>query len=211
MTDTLHHRRRFLLGAASAAASITGALLTTSAANAAGVARRSGKPVPSRAASALPVRQVQTDTLDIGYHEAGPSNGHPIILLHGASCDIRSYAEVVPILARQGYRVLVPYLRGHGSTRLLDAAAAAGTDATDAGTPRADQQAVLGQDLLDFMDALHIPEAVLAGYDVGGRAAAAVAARKPTRVVGLVLADSMSISSLADAVAASARNGKWRT
>jgi pimeloyl-ACP methyl ester carboxylesterase len=181
MTDTIHHRRRFLLGAAS----IAGTLLITS---------------PADARASMPVRQVQTDTLDIGYHEAGPADGHSIILLHGAAGGIRSYAEVVPLLAKQGYRVLVPYLRGHGSTSVLDASA-----------PRADQQAVLGQDLLDFMDALHIPEAVLAGYDLGGRAAAAVAARKPTRVVGLVLADGMSMSSLADAVAESAHNGKWRT
>ncbi|RZT08488.1 alpha/beta hydrolase fold [Duganella sp. CF402] len=191
MTNTIHHRRRFLRGAAIAAA-IVGAPLIASA-----------EPLLP-----LPVQQVQTDTLDIGYHEAGPADGHPIILLHGASGDILRYAEVAPVLARQGYRVLVPYLRGHGSTRLLDAVSDAGTDAS---APRAYQQAVLGQDLLDFMDALHIPEAVLAGFDLGGRAAAAVAARKPTRVVGLVLADGMSISGLADAVAASARNGKWRT
>jgi pimeloyl-ACP methyl ester carboxylesterase len=214
MTDTIRNRRRFLLGAASAAAGITGALLTTSAANAAaaigtgtavggdgggdagaggGARRRTSKPLPppTRPTAPLPlmaVQQVQTDTLDIGYHEAGPADGRPVILLHGFPYDIHSYADVAPMLAKQGYRVLVPYLRGHGSTRFLDAA-----------TPRAGQQAALGQDLIDFMDALHVPEAVLAGYDWGGRAACVVAALKPSRVVGLVSVNSYLIQDIAKA------------
>ncbi|TFW28210.1 alpha/beta fold hydrolase [Duganella callida] len=190
MTDSVLNRRGFLLSAAGAAAGLTMGLGVPGAANAAG----SGKPrkvytAPTRPTAPLPllpVKQVQTDLLDIGYHEVGPENGRPIILLHGYPYDIHSYVDVAPALASQGYRVLVPFLRGHGTTRFLDDA-----------TPRSGQQAAIGQDLLDFMDAMHIPEAVLAGYDWGGRAACVVAAMKPTRVVGLVSVNSYLIQDIA--------------
>ncbi|NYE62931.1 pimeloyl-ACP methyl ester carboxylesterase [Duganella sp. 1224] len=162
-------RRRLLLGAAAGAAaglSLDSLALAAAASSSAAAARR---------LAGMPTRQVEAGVLDVGYHQAGPENGHPVILLHGFPYDIHSYAEVAPRLAAQGYRVIVPYLRGHGSTRFLDPA-----------TPRAGQQAALGQDVIDLMDALHIPEAVLAGYDWGGRAACVAAAMKPTRCVGLV-------------------------
>ena len=210
MSDTILQRRRFLLTAGAAAA---GATLLAGAASAAATAatttpRSKAMPkaptAPFRSTTPLPlmpVQQVQTDTLDIGYHEAGPENGRPLILLHGFPYDIHSYAEVVPLLAKQGYRVLVPYLRGHGSTRFLDAA-----------TPRSGQQAAIGQDVLDFMDALHIPEAVLAGYDWGGRAACVAAVLKPSRVVGLVSVNSYLIQDLARAslpIAPKVEAGFW--
>ncbi|NVM75551.1 pimeloyl-ACP methyl ester carboxylesterase [Duganella sp. SG902] len=210
MTDAIQHRRRFLLAAAGTA----GALLTTNAAHAANVTGAAGparagrgKPLapptrPTAPLPLLPVKQVRTDTLDIGYHEAGPADGRPVILLHGFPYDIHSYAEVAPMLAKRGYRVLVPYLRGHGSTRFLDDA-----------TPRTGQQAALGQDLIDFMDALHIPEAVLAGYDWGGRAACVMAALKPTRVVGLVAVNGYLIDDIAKAALpapAKAEAGGWQ-
>ena len=118
---------------------------------------------------------VDTPSLTIAYHDTGPRDGVPAILLHGFPYDPRAYDAVAAILAGQGMRVLVPYLRGYGPTRFRDAA-----------TPRAGQQAALGQDLRDFMDALAIPRAVLAGYDWGGRAACIVAALWPQRAIGLV-------------------------
>jgi len=118
---------------------------------------------------------VRTPTLGIAYEASGPSGGFPIILLHGFPDDVRAYDDVAPPLAAAGYRVLVPYLRGYGPTRFLDPKA-----------PRMAQQAAIGQDLLDFMDALRIDGAALAGYDWGGRAACLAAILAPERVRALV-------------------------
>ena len=126
--------------------------------------------------------------LNIGYAEAGPPDGPPVILLHGWPYDIHDYIEVAPILVAQGYRVIVPHLRGHGSTRFLDPA-----------TPRAGQQAVIGMDVIALMDALNIPAAVLAGYDWGGRAACIVAALWPERCNGLVSVNDYLIQDIAHA------------
>ena len=117
----------------------------------------------------------RTATLDIGYEASGPADGFPIILLHGFPDDVRAYDAVVPPLAAAGYRVLVPYLRGYGPTRFLDPK-----------TPRMAQQAAIGQDLLEFMDALRIDSAALSGYDWGGRAACLAAILAPARVRALV-------------------------
>ncbi len=118
---------------------------------------------------------VRTPTLEIGYEEHGPASGAPVILLHGFPDDVRAYDGVVGPLAAAGYRVLVPYLRGYGSTRFLDDAA-----------PRMAQQAAIGQDLLDFMAALGLERVSLAGYDWGGRAACIAAILAPSRVRALV-------------------------
>src|SRR5882724_8654953 len=118
---------------------------------------------------------VRTPTLEIAYAASGPAAGFPVILLHGFPDDVHAYDTVAPPLAAAGYRVLVPYLRGYGPTRFLDAAA-----------PRWAQQAAIGQDLLDFMDALGITSAALAGYDWGGLAACIAAILAPERVRGLV-------------------------
>jgi pimeloyl-ACP methyl ester carboxylesterase len=122
-----------------------------------------------------PLRRIRTGVLEIAYHEAGPTDGDVVLLLHGFPYDIHSYTEVAPILGAHGYRVIVPYLRGHGPTRFLDPA-----------TPRSGQQAALGADVIDLLDALDIHRAVLAGYDWGGRAACVVAALWPERCAGLV-------------------------
>jgi pimeloyl-ACP methyl ester carboxylesterase len=121
-------------------------------------------------------RTIATDALSIAYEEQGDPNGFPIILLHGFPDDVRAYDDVVPPLLRAGYRVLAPYLRGHGPTRFRDP-----------GAPRMAEQAALGQDVIDFADALRLPRFALAGYDWGGRAAAIVAALHPGRVRAVVL------------------------
>jgi len=105
----------------------------------------------------------------------GPPNGTPCVLLHGFPYDVHAYAEVAPVLAQRGLRVIVPWLRGYGPTRFLSSA-----------TQRSGQQAALAHDLLSLLDGLRIERALLAGYDWGGRAACIVAALQPHRVIGLV-------------------------
>ena len=131
-------------------------------------------------------RTVQTPVLNIGYEESGTASGFPIVLLHGFPDDVHAYDEVAPPLANAGYRVLVPYLRGYGPTRFLSAA-----------TPRSGEQAALGHDLAQFMDALGINRAALAGYDWGGRAACIVAALWPRRVRCLVSGNGYNLQNIA--------------
>lgn len=134
------------------------------------------------------LRHVRTPALDIAYEESGAADGMPVILLHGWPYDPRCYDAVVPILAQAGCRVIVPYLRGFGATRFLSAE-----------TPRSGQQAALGNDLRELMDALKIPRALLAGYDWGGRAACVVAALWPERTIGLVTGNAYNIQDIAKA------------
>lgn len=136
-----------------------------------------------------PLRTVQAGVLDIAYAEQGPAEGPPVVLMHGFPYDIHSYQEVAPRLAAAGCRVLVPYLRGYGATRFVDAA-----------TLRSGEQAALGADLLAFIDALRIGRAVLAGYDWGGRASCVVAALWPERCAGLVSVNSYNIQDIAKAM-----------
>ena len=121
------------------------------------------------------MKRITAGTLDVAYLEAGPTDGPPVILLHGFPYDVHAYDVVVEHLAAAGRRCLVPYLRGYGPTRFCAAQ-----------TPRSGQQAALGADVLALLDALAIPKAVLAGYNWGGRAACIVAALWPERVRGLV-------------------------
>lgn len=137
-----------------------------------------------------PLKTVDAGVLNIAYHEAGADDGPPVLLMHGFPYDIHAYAEVVPRLAAQGCRVLVPYLRGFGPTRFRSTE-----------TPRSGEQAALGADLLALMDALAIPRAVLAGYDWGGRAACVVAALWPERCAGLLSFNSYNIQDIARAMA----------
>jgi pimeloyl-ACP methyl ester carboxylesterase len=132
------------------------------------------------------IKSIRTATLDIGYLESGPADGPAVILLHGFPDDVHAYDGVAPLLAADGCHVLVPWLRGYGPTRFLDPA-----------TPRSGQQAALGADLRDFMDALGIQHATLAGYDWGGRAACIVAALWPERVRGLVSVTGYNIQNIA--------------
>ncbi|HEX4365553.1 MAG TPA: alpha/beta hydrolase [Rhodopila sp.] len=134
------------------------------------------------------MKTVRTPVLEIGYLDAGPADGPVVILLHGWPSDVHDYDGVAPKLAEAGFRVLVPWLRGFGPTRFLDPA-----------TPRSGQQAALGSDVRDFMDALSIGSAILVGYDWGGRAACVVAALWPERVTGLVSITGYGIQDIAGA------------
>ena len=135
------------------------------------------------------LRTIQACPLDIAYEESGPASGWPCILGHGFPYDVHAYSDTAPILAEAGARVIVPYLRGYGATRFLDAE-----------TPRSGEQAALGADLLALMDALGIERAVLGGYDWGGRAACVVSVLWPERVIALVSGNSYNIQNIAKAI-----------
>ena len=137
-----------------------------------------------------PVRHVLTETLDVAYVEDGPPDGAPVVLLHGFPYDIHSYVDVAPLLAAAGFRVVVPFLRGHGSTLFRDP-----------DRPRSGQQAALGVDVIELLDALGIPRAIFAGYDWGGRAACVAAALWPQRCEGLVSVNGYLIQDIARAMA----------
>lgn len=129
---------------------------------------------------------VSTPLLSVGYSSDGDPAGPPVVLLHGFPYDVRAYDEVGARLSAAGARVIAPYLRGFGPTRFLEGE-----------TMRSGQQAALGQDLVDLLDALDIASAVVAGYDWGGRAACIAAALFPERVAGLVTVDGYNIQNIA--------------
>jgi pimeloyl-ACP methyl ester carboxylesterase len=132
------------------------------------------------------LKQINAGVLNVGYAEAGPQDGPAVILLHGWPYDIHSYVDVAPWLASAGYRVIVPYLRGHGTTRFLS-----GT------TFRNGQQSVVAVDIIALMDALKIEKAILAGYDWGARTACIIAALWPERCKALVSVNGYLINNLA--------------
>lgn len=145
--------------------------------------------VPARMPSSKrlePLRHVDAGVLNIAYYEDGPADGPAVMLIHGFPYDIHSYVDVALQLAAQGCRVIVPYVRGYGPTRFVDAK-----------TPRSGEQAAVGADLIALMDALDIKRAVVAGYDWGGRAACVVAALWPERCIGLVSVNSYLIQNIA--------------
>lgn len=121
------------------------------------------------------LKQIDAGVLNVGYAEAGPANGRPVILLHGWPYDIHSYVDVAPLLASAGYRAIVPYLRGYGTTRFLSSE-----------TFRNRQQSAIAVDIIALMDALKIERAILAGYDWGARTADIIAALWPERCKALV-------------------------
>ena len=131
------------------------------------------------------IRQIEAGVLEVGYAEAGPASGPAVLLLHGWPYDISSFEESAGLLASTGHRVIVPHLRGFGSTRFLEA------------TPRNGQQAAFAFDAIALLDALGIERAVLGGFDWGARTAAAVAALRPERVRGLVSVSGYLIGSQA--------------
>ena len=130
---------------------------------------------PATTASFGPLRQVEAGVLDVGYAEAGPAGGPVVLLLHGWPYDIHSYVEVTPLLAAAGYRVVVPHLRGYGTTRFRSGE-----------TFRNGQQSALAVDAVALMDALEIEQAIIAGFDWGARAANVIAALWPERCKAMV-------------------------
>ncbi len=132
--------------------------------------------------AAPPIKTVRTPILEIAYHESGDPNGFPIILLHGFPDDAHAYDGVSPLLAKAGYRALAVYLRGYAPTSFLDRS-----------KPRTAEQAAIGQDVIDFADALKLPRFAVAGFDWGGRAAGVAAALHPDRVRAAVLIGGYSI------------------
>jgi alpha/beta hydrolase fold len=169
--DVDQYRRRFLSTAAVTVAAVQlGTISSTEA--------QSGKAEPARVPMIKPgmntsfgsLKQVDAGVLRVGYAEAGPANGPAVVLLHGWPYDIHSFADVCPLLASAGYRVIVPYLRGYGTTRFLSDA-----------TPRNGQPSALAVDVIALMNALKIEKATLAGFDWGARTANIVAALWPER------------------------------
>jgi pimeloyl-ACP methyl ester carboxylesterase len=137
-------------------------------------------------ASFGPIKQIDAGLLNVGYAEAGPASGAPVILLHGWPCDIHTYVDVAPLLASKGYRVIVPYLRGYGTTRFLSAT-----------TNRNAQQSALAHDTIALLDALKIQKAIIGGCDWGARTANIVAALWPDRCKALVSVSGYLIGSQA--------------
>ena len=140
---------------------------------------------PRTNTSFAPLKQIDAGVLSVGYAEAGPANGPVVILLHGWPYDIHSYVDVTPLLASAGYRVIVPYQRGFGTTRFLSSE-----------TMRNCQQSVLAVDVIALMDALKIEKATVAGYDLGSRTAAIVAALWPERCNALIAVSGYLITDL---------------
>jgi pimeloyl-ACP methyl ester carboxylesterase len=174
-SEAINHQRRRLFGAA--AVTLAAARLGLVGAAEASEAHTAKLPAikPGTNISFGPLKQVDAGLLNIGYAEAGPADGPAVVLLHGWPYDIHSFVDVAPLLARAGYRVIVPYLRGYGTTRFLAAE-----------TVRNGQQSVVATDIIALMDALKIAKAIIAGYDWGARTADIIAALWPERCQALV-------------------------
>jgi pimeloyl-ACP methyl ester carboxylesterase len=130
------------------------------------------------------LKQIDAGVLNVGYAEAGPTSGPPVLLLHGWPYDIYSFVDVAPMLASAGYRVIVPYVRGYGTTQFLSSE-----------TSRNGQQSAVALDVIALMDALKIEKATLAGFDWGARSADIVAALWPERCKALVAVSGYLIGS----------------
>jgi pimeloyl-ACP methyl ester carboxylesterase len=187
MTEEINHHRRRFFGAAAIA-------VAAAQFGAAGLAKAQSNPTKPAAPAPVkqgtntsfgPLKQVDAGVLNIGYAESGPADGPAVILLHGWPYDIHSFLDVAPPLASAGYRVIIPHLRGHGTTRFLS------DDALRNG-----QQSAVASDIIALMDALKIKTAILAGYDWGARTACVIAALWPQRCKALVSVSGYLISNL---------------
>src|SRR5262245_32403091 len=171
MHETVNHDRRRVLAAA---------LVSI-------VAAQAPRALAADAATSSfgPLKQVNAGLLSVGYAETGPGGGPPVILLHGWPYDIHSYVDVAPLLASAGYRVIVPYLRGYGTTRFLSSE-----------TFRNAQQSAVALDIVALMDALEIRRAIIGGFDWGARTADIMAALWPERCKALVAVSGYIITNL---------------
>jgi pimeloyl-ACP methyl ester carboxylesterase len=176
MFDEISHDRRLFLGTAALGVAAAGFGLAAGAnAQSATAQRDGGATRPATRTSLGPLKQIDAGVLNVGYAEAGPVDGPAVILLHGWPYDIYSFVDVAPVLASAGYRVLVPYVRGYGTTSFLSA-----------DTVRNGQPSAVALDTVAFMDALKIQRATLAGFDWGARTANIVAALWPERCKAMV-------------------------
>jgi pimeloyl-ACP methyl ester carboxylesterase len=175
MSEQIDRDRRGFLGSAAATLAAAQFMLSGSANAQPDKAKALHAVKPGTNTKFASIKQIDAGLLNVGYAEAGPADGPVVILLHGWPYDIYSFVDVTPMLASAGYRVIVPYVRGYGSTRFLSAE-----------TMRNGQQAAVAQDLIDLMDALKIDKATLAGFDWGARTADIVAALWPERCKALV-------------------------
>lgn len=183
MSENINHRRRELVGLAAA---------TLAAAQFGGIEPSRGETMPERATPPVrtnigtfaQVRQIEAGLLNVGYVEAGPVDGPAVILLHGWPYDIHSFVEVTPLLTQAGYRVIVPHLRGYGTTRFLSNE-----------TFRNGQPAAIAADIVALMDSLKIERATLGGFDWGARTANIIAAAFPDRCRAMVSVSGYLISS----------------
>jgi len=176
MTNPIDPQRRRLLATTSTLAAASLLNLAASGSVLAKAAPSSSNPTGGGSATPFSdIRQIRAGTLDVGYVDVGPANGPVAVLLHGWPYDIHAFADVAPRLTAAGYRVIIPYLRGYGSTRFLSS-----------DTPRNGQQAAIAVDIIALMDALKIERAVIAGFDWGARTADIMAALWPERCQALV-------------------------
>ncbi|PKV83291.1 alpha/beta fold hydrolase [Streptomyces sp. TLI_146] len=173
------------LGTGAAAVSLTGVQGARAASAAPRQASTASTAAPAAHAAFPHLKQIRAGLLDVGYAELGPAHGPAVICLHGWPYDIHSYVDVAPMLAEAGYRVVVPYLRGHGTTRFLSGR-----------TVRNAQQSAIALDIIALMDALKIEKAVLAGFDWGSRTADIIAALWPDRCKALVSVSGYLITNL---------------
>lgn len=177
MSGNINQQRRRLFGVAAVGIAASQFGLTGSARAQSGSSEAADLPAnrPGTHTSFGAIRQVDAGVLNVGYAEAGPADGRVVILLHGWPYDIHSFVDVTPLLASAGFRVIVPHLRGHGTTRFLSGE-----------TFRNAQQSAVALDIIALMDALNIRKAILAGYDWGARTANIIAALWPERCVAMV-------------------------
>jgi pimeloyl-ACP methyl ester carboxylesterase len=185
--DVDQHRRRFFGAAAMTFAAAQFGMVGSANAQAVKPSAKALPEIkPGTHTSFGPLKQIDAGVLNIGYAEAGPADGPPVILLHGWPYDIYSFVDVAPLLALAGYRVIVPYVRGYGTTRFLSG-----------DTPRNGQQSVVAVDVINLMDALKIQQATIGGFDWGARSADIVAAVWPERCKALVSVSGYLIGSQA--------------
>jgi pimeloyl-ACP methyl ester carboxylesterase len=171
--DIDHHRRRFFRTAALSIAAAQFGMIGSADAQP-GKAKSAQLPAGTNTSFAS-LKQIDAGVLNVGYAEAGPADGPVVVLLHGWPYDIHSFVDVAPLLASAGYRVIVPYLRGYGTSRFLSS-----------DTPRNGQQSVFAVDAIALMDALKVQKATIGGFDWGARTANIIAALWPERCNGLV-------------------------
>jgi len=178
--DFKYDRRRFMGTAASTIAAAQLGMFSSAAESKEETTTNNSAPP----ASFGPLKQIEAGLLNIGYAEAGPANGRPVVLLHGWPYDIYSFVDVAPLLAAKGYRVIVPYMRGFGTTRFLSS-----------NTVRNSQPSALAADTLALMDALKIDKAVIGAFDLGARSANIIAALWPERCKAMISVSGYLISS----------------